>query len=48
MRIEKECGDDPRKPFWLMTLSYGESMAEAAIRWCDRTLAELGEAAEAV
>jgi DNA-binding PadR family transcriptional regulator len=42
-RIEKECGDDPQKLFWLMTLSYGECMAEAAIQWSDKTLAALSE-----
>jgi len=43
-RIEKECGDDPQKLFWLMTLSYGECMAEAAIKWCDRCLPQLRDA----
>ncbi len=41
-RLDRECGNDPRKPFWLMTLSYGESMANAAMQWCDQTLSELG------
>lgn len=46
-RLEEECGNDPRKPFWLMTLSYGECMAQAAIQWSDKTLAALSETVEA-
>jgi PadR family transcriptional regulator AphA len=46
VRIEKECGDDPQKPFWLMTLDYGESMARAAVGWCDAKISQL-ERAEA-
>jgi PadR family transcriptional regulator AphA len=44
-RLEKECAKDPQKPYWLMTLKYGECMAEAAIKWCDATLSELAEPA---
>jgi PadR family transcriptional regulator AphA len=40
-RIEKEAGKHPQKPFWLMTLSYGEHMSRAAIKWCDETLKDL-------
>jgi PadR family transcriptional regulator AphA len=46
-RLEKECATDPQKPFWLMTLSYGEAMAGAAMKWCDATLSELAEPVEA-
>jgi PadR family transcriptional regulator AphA len=41
-RLEKEAAEDAQKPFWLMTLSYGECMAEAAVKWCDTTLSALG------
>jgi PadR family transcriptional regulator, regulatory protein AphA len=41
-RLEKECAEDAQLPFWLMTLSYGECMAEAAVKWCDTTLSALG------
>jgi len=40
-RLEKEAANDPQKPFWLMTLSYGEHMARAKAKWCDETLKEL-------
>ncbi len=40
-RLEKEAPNDPQKPFWLMTLNYGEHMARARGKWCDETLKEL-------
>jgi PadR family transcriptional regulator AphA len=36
--------DDPELPYWLITLSYGRHIAEAALRWCDESLAGLPEA----
>jgi PadR family transcriptional regulator AphA len=42
-RLEKEAAKDPQKPFWLMTLNYGEHIARAKANWCDETLKELGE-----
>jgi PadR family transcriptional regulator, regulatory protein AphA len=40
-RIEREAGQHPQKPFWLMTLSYGEHMARAQMEWCEETLKKL-------
>jgi DNA-binding PadR family transcriptional regulator len=40
-RLEKEAKNNPQKPFWLMTLNYGEHMARAKVKWCDETLKEL-------
>jgi PadR family transcriptional regulator AphA len=40
-RIERETGGHPQKPFWLMTLSYGEHMARARMEWCEETLEKL-------
>jgi PadR family transcriptional regulator, regulatory protein AphA len=37
----KECGKDPRLPFWLMTLSMGRHQSAAMVKWCRETLAEL-------
>ena len=37
----REAPDDPNRRHWLITLSYGRYQAEAAIKWCDETLAEL-------
>lgn len=39
--LRKECGEDPRMPFWLMTLSMGRHQSAAMVRWCRETLAEL-------
>ncbi|HLZ57281.1 MAG TPA: PadR family transcriptional regulator [Ktedonosporobacter sp.] len=36
-------GDDPQYPYWLMTLSYGRSVAQALLDWCNETLATLGQ-----
>jgi PadR family transcriptional regulator, regulatory protein AphA len=40
-RIERERTRHPHKPYWLMTLSYGEHMARARMDWCDETLRRL-------
>ena len=40
-RLDKEAANDPQKPFWLMTLSYGEHVARAKVNWCNETLKEL-------
>jgi DNA-binding PadR family transcriptional regulator len=37
----REAPDDPNRKHWLITLSYGRYQAEAAIKWCEETLAEL-------
>jgi PadR family transcriptional regulator AphA len=37
----REAPDDPNRKHWVITLSYGRHQAEAAINWCDETLAEL-------
>jgi PadR family transcriptional regulator AphA len=34
-------GRHPDLPFWLMTLSYGKHVSEAAIRWADKSLAQI-------
>jgi PadR family transcriptional regulator, regulatory protein AphA len=39
--LRKECGDDARLPFWLMTLSMGRHQSAAMVKWCRETLAEL-------
>jgi DNA-binding PadR family transcriptional regulator len=39
--LRKECGEDPRLPFWLMTLSMGRHQSGAMVKWCKETLAEL-------
>jgi hypothetical protein len=39
--LRKECGEDPRMPFWLMTLSMGRHQSAAMVKWCRETLAEL-------
>jgi DNA-binding PadR family transcriptional regulator len=36
-QISREQRDHPSLPFWLMTLSYGESHCRAVIRWCRET-----------
>lgn len=40
-RIERESAKHPQKPYWLMTLRYGEHMAKAQMQWCDETLRKL-------
>jgi len=40
-RIVREEGRHPQKPYWLMTLSYGEHMARARMAWCEETLRAL-------
>jgi DNA-binding PadR family transcriptional regulator len=40
-RIEEESAKHPQKPYWLMTLSYGEHMARAQMAWCGETLKKL-------
>jgi PadR family transcriptional regulator, regulatory protein AphA len=42
-RLEKEAANHPQKPFWLMTLNYGEHLVRAEAKWCDETLKELGQ-----
>jgi PadR family transcriptional regulator AphA len=37
----REAPDDPNRKHWLITLNYGRYQAEAAIKWCEETLAEL-------
>jgi PadR family transcriptional regulator, regulatory protein AphA len=39
--------DDPRLPYWLMTVSYGKHVGRALTAWCDETLTALQEMAEA-
>lgn len=40
-RVEREGGRHPQKPFWLMTLSYGEYMTKAQEEWCKDMLKDL-------
>jgi PadR family transcriptional regulator, regulatory protein AphA len=49
IQVEKEARTHPQKPFWEMTLDYGEHLTQAKIKWCDkilRTLAERKKAAK--
>jgi PadR family transcriptional regulator AphA len=39
--LRKEEANDPRLPFWLMTLSMGRHCSAAMVKWCKETLAEL-------
>ena len=32
---------DPGRPFWEMTLSYGEHVVKAQLVWCEETLKKL-------
>jgi len=40
-RLWKEEANDPRLPFWLMTLSMGQHCSAAMVKWCKETLKEL-------
>lgn len=40
-RLLKESENDPGRPFWEMTLSYGEHMAKAQLAWSEETLKKL-------
>jgi PadR family transcriptional regulator AphA len=42
-RLRKEEVNDPRLPFWLMTLSMGRHYSAAMAKWCKETLKELDE-----
>jgi len=42
-RIEREAARHPQKPFWLMTLRYGEHMIRARIAWCGETTKKLNQ-----
>lgn len=44
LRARRE--QDPRHPYWLMTLSYGRHVAQALLDWCDETLATLEHMAQ--
>ena len=39
--LHRRPGDDPRMPFWSLTVDYGLAVARARLGWCDRALAEL-------
>ena len=39
--LERQRADDPRMPFWRLTLDYGLGSTQARIDWCDRALGEL-------
>lgn len=41
MRTER--GSDPRMPFWLITLRYGQAESRALVAWCEQTLETIGE-----
>lgn len=45
-RLEPASKPPTDRRFWLMTLRYGELEAEAQLRWCEETLAELDRIAE--
>jgi DNA-binding PadR family transcriptional regulator len=40
-RLAVEKKDHPDRPFWEMTLSYGEHIARAQLAWCDETSKKL-------
>jgi PadR family transcriptional regulator AphA len=40
-KLRKEEANDPRLPFWLMTLSMGRHHSAAIVKWCKETLTEL-------
>lgn len=40
--LEREHGNDPDLPYWLMTLSFGRHTSNATVKWCEETLQELG------
>lgn len=40
-RLAREQKDHPDRPFWEMTLSYGEHVARARLAWCDEALKKL-------
>src|SRR5260221_4484086 len=37
-QLERVHRDNPKLPFWLMTLSFGRHRSQAMIDWCDETL----------
>ena len=39
--LQDSRADDPRMPFWRLTLDYGLGSTQARIDWCDRALGEL-------
>jgi PadR family transcriptional regulator AphA len=39
--LRREHEDAPELPYWLMTLAFGRSSTEGALRWCDESLAVL-------
>lgn len=40
--LEREHGNDPNLPYWLMTLGLGRHTSKATVKWCEETLQELG------
>jgi PadR family transcriptional regulator AphA len=40
-RLLEEHENDPGRPFWEMTLSYGEHITKAQLAWCEETLKKL-------
>ncbi len=46
-KLRDSHADDPRLPFWRLTLDYGIGSMQARIEWCDRALEELRRLAEA-
>ena len=43
--IKFKYADDPNSSYWLMTLEYGQSVSQALIKWCDKTVVKLNKLA---
>jgi PadR family transcriptional regulator AphA len=44
--IKKEYADDPKSPFWLLTVRCGQHVSQALLDWCDEALAKLNKMAK--
>jgi len=42
-QLEKDRSNHPGFPYWSMTLQFGKYRAQALLRWCDESLAQLGK-----
>lgn len=43
--LTRQYADNPKAPYWLMTVRYGQHVSRALLQWCDRTLSELNRMA---
>lgn len=41
--IKEKAWEHPDRPYWIITLSFGQSHNRSAMEWCRKTLDEMGE-----